>query len=170
MKIITAGEEHIETVRYITHTTIKQIYPRYYPKGVVEFFLECNNLNNIKNSVSQRHVYIIEENGVFLGTGSITANEIYRMYVLPEHQHKGFGSLLMNYLERKIFADYPVVMLAASLPAYDFYYNRGYRPAKYFKYITDSGDILCYHIMKLKKKTDYVNSQLVRVGLVVRFF
>lgn len=152
VKIITAEEEQLETVKHITHTTIKQIYPHYYPKGVVEFFLECHNKCNLKSSIARRQVYLLEQDGVFVGTGSIMSNEIYRLYVLPEHQGKGAGSMLMNYLESKLFMDFSVISLEASLPSYDFYYKRGYRPAEYCKYLTDSGDILCYHVMKLKNK------------------
>ncbi len=152
IKIITAEEEHIETVRHITHTTIKKIYPLYYPKGVVEFFLECHNISNIRSSIARHQVYLLEQDGVFSGTGSILSNEVYRLYVLPEYQGKGIGNMLMNYLERKLFMDFSVITIEASLPAYDFYYRRGYRPTEYCKYLTDSGDILCYHVMKLESK------------------
>jgi GNAT superfamily N-acetyltransferase len=155
VKIITAEEEHIETVRHITHTTIKKVYPLFYPKGVVDFFLECHNINNIKTCILSQQVFILEQDGVFAATGSIMANEIYRLYVLPEYQGNGLGSMLMDFLERKLFADYPTISVEASLPAYDFYFKRGYRPAEYYKYLTDSGDILCYHVMRLKNKNEF---------------
>ena len=155
VKIITAEEEHFEAVKHITHTTIKKIYPLYYPKGVVDFFLQCHNINNLKACISGRQVFILEQDGVFAATGSIMANEIYRMYVLPEYQGNGLGSMLMDFLERKLFADFSVISLEASLPAFDFYFKRGYRPAAYYKYPTDSGDFLCYHVMKLKNKNEF---------------
>ena len=38
MEILIATNKDFETVKYIIHATIKEIYPQYYPKGVVEFF------------------------------------------------------------------------------------------------------------------------------------
>jgi GNAT superfamily N-acetyltransferase len=153
IKIITAEEEHFETVKYITHTTINEIYPHYYPMGVVDFFHECHNDSNIKQSINAHQIFLLEQDSVFTGTGSIIVNEIYRLYILPQYQGKGFGSMMMNFLENKLFDDYPEISLEASLPAYDFYFNRGYRPVEYFKYTTDSGDFLCYHVMKMRRKS-----------------
>jgi hypothetical protein len=38
MNIIKATEANFDTIKNIVHTTIKTIYPHYYPTGVVEFF------------------------------------------------------------------------------------------------------------------------------------
>ena len=39
MKINAAKEADFDTVRSITQQTIKAVYPHYYPKGAVDFFL-----------------------------------------------------------------------------------------------------------------------------------
>jgi len=39
MNIKKAKTENFEDVKLITHETIKEIYPHYYPRGVVDFFL-----------------------------------------------------------------------------------------------------------------------------------
>ncbi|HPP84461.1 MAG TPA: GNAT family N-acetyltransferase [Bacillota bacterium] len=109
--IITAGKEHIEAVQSITHTTIQKNYPYYYPKDVVDFFLESHDIYSLTNSIWQRKVYLLEDDGVFVGTGSINGYEICRLFVLPEHQGKGYGSMLMDFLEKKVFLNFPVITL-----------------------------------------------------------
>ena len=44
MKIILANESDLDTVRMIAQTTIKKIYPMYYPSGAVDFFSKCDKL------------------------------------------------------------------------------------------------------------------------------
>ena len=41
MECIKATPDMVESIYNILHTTIKTIYPKYYPKEVVDFF--CNH-------------------------------------------------------------------------------------------------------------------------------
>ena len=45
MKIIIACLDDFNRVREITQTTIKQVYPMYYPAGAVDFFLNIIPMN-----------------------------------------------------------------------------------------------------------------------------
>ena len=47
MSIRQAVLSDLHTVRHISATTIAEIYPHYYPKGAVDFFLEHPNEANI---------------------------------------------------------------------------------------------------------------------------
>lgn len=47
MSIRQAVLSDLHTVRHISATTIAEIYPYYYPKGAVDFFLEHPNEANI---------------------------------------------------------------------------------------------------------------------------
>ena len=38
MEILIATNKDFETIKYIIHTTIKEIYPQYYPKVWSNFF------------------------------------------------------------------------------------------------------------------------------------
>ena len=40
MKIVTAKMDDLQLVRDITRNTINEVYPKYYPAGAVQFFLE----------------------------------------------------------------------------------------------------------------------------------
>ena len=53
MQIIKAQTEHFEDVKSITHKTISEIYPHYYPKGVVDFFLAHHSDENIMKDFAE---------------------------------------------------------------------------------------------------------------------
>jgi len=46
MDIQLANESDLDIIKKITNTTIKEIYPHYYPEGAVAFFLNHHNYNN----------------------------------------------------------------------------------------------------------------------------
>lgn len=84
MSIIKAEQIHLNTVTEITHSTIKTIYPHYYPKGAVEFFLEHHSKLNISKDIDMNKVYLCFDDNNFVGTVTVKANEILRLFVLPE--------------------------------------------------------------------------------------
>ena len=51
MDIIKADKNSFEDVKKITHTTIMEIYPKYYPPGAVEFFLKHHSDESIVNDI-----------------------------------------------------------------------------------------------------------------------
>lgn len=59
MNIKLAKTEDFEIVKNITIQTINDIYPHYYPKGAVEFFLDHHNNENIKNDIKYNKVFYI---------------------------------------------------------------------------------------------------------------
>lgn len=65
MKIVQAEIPDFESVRRIVQTTIWSVYPRYYPSGAVVFF-------------ARHH------------SDESSAADIARLFVLPEHQHRGY--------------------------------------------------------------------------------
>ncbi|WP_171003649.1 GNAT family N-acetyltransferase [Ruminiclostridium herbifermentans] len=55
------------------------------------------------------------------GYGSIKDNHITRVYVSPEFQGKGYGSYIMDCMEKEISKKYDRVILDASLPGCSLY-------------------------------------------------
>ena len=135
-------------VRDITQTTIRAVYPNYYPKGAVDFFCKHHSDERISEDIEDGNVYILED-GVPVGTVTVVGNEINRLFVLPTYQHKGYGRLLMGYAEQKIAENYNCVVLDASLPAKAIYLKRGYVEKGYNKIKILNGDYLCYDVMRL---------------------
>lgn len=139
----------LRTVEEITRDTIQEIYPHYYPKGAVEFFLSHHHADHILQDLEDGIVYLLfagEQQAV--GTITLRNNEICRLFVLPEYQHKGYGRALMQFAEQKIYEQHRSCILDASLPAKAIYLKRGYEIVKSCEIQTESGDVLCYDVMQ----------------------
>ncbi len=152
MEIIVALEKDLETVSMITRTTIKEIYPKYYPAGAVDFFCKYHSEDKIKAAIQKGRVFLLEDEGQKVGTVSIKDNHIYRLFVLPEYQGKGYGRALMDFAEEKVFENNDTVELDSSLPAKNIYIKRGYKETGYHVVDTDNGDFLCYDVMVKHKQ------------------
>ena len=148
MNITSAKISDTKAVKTITAQTINSVYPKYYPKGAVDFFLSHHNENNIKNDIEKGIVYILYESDNAVGTVTTRENEICRLFVLPEHQGKGYGSRLLDFAEKKIAENYSKIIIDASLPAKSIYLKRGYVFTEYHTIETENGDFLCYDVME----------------------
>jgi len=149
MIICKADIKHIDIIEKITIKTIKQIYPKYYPAGAVDFFINHHKTENIKKDILSDCVYIlINDDSDTVGTVTINKNEINRLFVLPEFQGMGFGTALLNFAENLIFESYQKIIISASLPAKQIYLKRGYTEISYNTIKTENGDYLCYDEMK----------------------
>ena len=147
MHITKAMLENFEEVKQITRNTISEIYPHYYPKGAVDFFLTHHRDENIRNDILSELVYLLTDNNEAIGTVTIKENEICRLFVLPKHQHKGAGSILLTFAEELIAESYPEICIDSSLPAKNLYLKRGYAVTEAHTILTENGDVLCYDRM-----------------------
>ena len=152
VNIKRANLEDIQIVKHIVHTTIKEVYPHYYPSGVVNFFLNHHSENNIQKAIETEIVLLLNVDGTIVGTGSVHKNEVNRVFVLPKFQGLGYGTKLLEELENIIEKDYSKIILDSSLPAYNLYHKHGYLPVKYEKIITSNKDVLCFHTMEKLSK------------------
>ena len=139
-----AKPDQAERICHIVQHTKAVIYPDYYTKAVVDFFGKLHSLDNIRRDIEEKRLYVLAKDGVIIGTGSHTENHITRVYVLPEYQGQGFGSLIMDKLEKEIFASYDYCELDASLHACIFYENRGFNTVKHIKYDKGDGEFMLY--------------------------
>jgi GNAT superfamily N-acetyltransferase len=148
-KQVIAQPSDLDTVRMIVETTINQIYPLYYPRDVVQFFLEYHAPDRILIDIDAGNVYLfLIDSAIVVGTGTIYGNEIKRVFVLPEYQGRGYGSVIMQQLEGIVFRTYRTVKLDSSLPAFGMYLKRGYKPHAWRRVVTPGGQVLCYHEME----------------------
>lgn len=148
MQITKAQVENSEEVKSITHRTIAEIYPRYYPRGVVDFFLSHHSDENIWKDILAERVYLLLSGEEAIGTVTIRENKICRLFVLPEHQQKGVGAQLLDFAEKRIEEEYTEIILDSSLPAKIVYLKRGYVAMEAHTIVTENGDVLCYDLMK----------------------
>ena len=140
MEYIKAELENLDDVFCIVQNTIRTIYPKYYPKEVVDFFCELHNRENIAKDIENGIVGILLVDKQIIGTGSHDGNHITRVYVLPEFQGKGYGSF--------ISLNYDTVALDASLPASHLYECRGYYTVRHEKCLVENDAVLIYEVME----------------------
>lgn len=145
---IQAQSKDIEVILDIVQTSIQKIYPKYYPQEVVDFFCELHCKENILKDIDDGLVGILLVDGTCVGTGCFRDNHITRVYVSPEYQGKGYGSYIMDCLEKIISKKYSKSILDASLPASHLYEKRGYSIIKHCKCPVKNEAILVYEIME----------------------
>lgn len=107
--------------------------------------------HNIHNDILEDNTYVISCGVTILGTGTMNQNAISRVYVIPNNQHKGIGTRLMDYLEKEIIKDYSYVNIDASLPATEFYRKRGYELLRQAEHSVANGKLLLYSIMRKRE-------------------
>ena len=136
MSIRQAVLSDLDRVQYISEVTISEIYPHYYPKGAVDFFLGHHSEDNILSDIEM------------IGTITIKQNEICRLFVLPSRQGMGVGTELLDFAEKIISCQYSKIVLDASLPAKQIYLKRGYKETEFNIILTRDNDFLCYDVME----------------------
>jgi GNAT superfamily N-acetyltransferase len=151
MQPVPATIDHLDIVLRIVKSTIQTVYPAYYPSGAIEFFLDYHSDAATRAAIERGEVYLFEENSEFVATGSVEGNYLTRLFVLPEHQGKGYGSHIMDFLEDLAFQDHLEARLDASLPAVGMYLKRGYEISAYQRERTFQDHYLCYFDMKKRR-------------------
>ena len=152
MRITQASADDLAAVKAITQTTIRAVYPRYYPAGAVEFFLNHHSDERIRADLAAGKVFLLFDSGKAVGTVTVDGDEICRLFVLPEHQGRGYGRALLDLAERTILARHDEVRIDASLPAKGIYKKRGYRETEYRTIRAENGDRLCCDVMILRRE------------------
>ena len=106
--------------------TIQTIYPQYYPHEIVGFFRNLHSKENIAADIDSGHVRVLVSDNCLVGTGTFSENHISRLFVLPDFQKNGYGSQIMQCLEKEISIEHNLAILDASLCATCFYEHKGY--------------------------------------------
>ncbi len=115
---------------------------------MVNFFIEHHETEKIENDIRHGRVFLIQAENRCVGTATIEGNHIFRVFVLPSFQGKGYGTELMDYCEKKVAQQFAIAALDSSLPAYGLYNKRGYIPKTYEKIVVQHEKVLCFHTME----------------------
>ena len=150
MKYVIASSDMANEICHVLHTAIKTIYPKYYPKEVVDFFCRHHSKEHVLKGIASGNMGVLMEGTVIVGTGCFDQNHITGVYVLPSFQKRGFGSHIMNCLENEISKKYDTAVLDASLPAVCLYEHRGYKTVGHGVHELENGAKLVYEIMEKK--------------------
>ena len=81
MEYIKATDKNINEIYELVQATIKNTYPKYYPKEVVDFFCKHHCKDNILKDINNGNVSMLLDNNTLVGTGSFVDNNITRVYV-----------------------------------------------------------------------------------------
>ncbi len=111
MRYTLAKRANINDIYALVQNTIKSTYPKYYPTEVVDFFCEHHSLAAITQDVENGNVSVLLVNGNMVGTGSFVDNHITRVYVLPEYQGMGYGTLDIKQYRRQGIAMWTLALL-----------------------------------------------------------
>lgn len=145
--IIQAKADLVLEIYELIHRTIEEIYTKYYSDEAVRFFLELHSEENILKDISDGKVYAVTLEQDVIGTGTLDGDHIKRVFVLPQFQKQGIGTLIMDFFESEIIKNHGAVWLDSSLPAGKFYHNRGYVTKAYKEYPLENDKVLAYEIM-----------------------
>ena len=148
MNIQIATLSNLYEIHKLVETTIKTIYPKYYNKKIVEFFLKLHNKENISTDIKNNRVYILIDNNKVIGTASLLENHISRVFILPEYQNQGYGSKIMDFLETKIRLNYDYSVLESSIPSKEFYKNRNYEKLDEETLLIDNDFYFSFDVLK----------------------
>lgn len=154
MKYIKATFDMVNDIYNVLHTSIKTIYPKYYPKEIVDFFCRHHSREHILDRMESENMGVLVCSDVIVGTGCFDGNHITGVYVLLSYQNQGCGSYIMNCLEKKIVKTYNTAVLEASLPAVCLYEHRGYKTMGHGIYELENDVKLVYEIMEKKLRVD----------------
>lgn len=148
LEYCTAVTEQTEEILALVQKTITTVYPKYYPKEIVDFFCGLHNRESITRDIENGNVRVLLCAGRIVGTGSYEEDHVTRVYVNPDMQGQGYGRYIMQKLENEIAPVYDRISLETSLSASRFYKNYGYRTVKRDKIDLENGVVLAYETMQ----------------------
>ena len=114
----------------------------------VDFFCGHHSEDAIEKDIKNGYVSVLKIDGTIVATGCFVDNHITRIYVLPEHQKKRYGTFIMKNIEVQISEKYDKEYLDASLPAASLYEKLGFSTVKHECYPVENGVILAYEVME----------------------
>jgi GNAT superfamily N-acetyltransferase len=127
MEIQEFKKTDLDAVKGLVDETIDICYTGIYCAEAVQFFKDWHTEDKILQNAAEGFTIVLEQSGRIVGTGTIVADEIARVFVNPEFQKRGFGKLIMDKLEGKALSTGAgIVKLDASIPSKKFYDLLGY--------------------------------------------
>ncbi len=125
-------ENEIETVCEMIERGCKNSeFADFYPPQSQWF---CTSYDEIKHRAEYGHFYVVKEHGEIIGCGciapywdSLTESWIATICVAPEHQRKGIGRKIIEFLENDEYAKRATrIEIHSAISAIPFYRKLGY--------------------------------------------
>ena len=148
MEYVPATLEYVDDIHHVMQSTIRTVYPKYYPAKVVDFFCQLHSREHVQEGVESGNKDVLLDDGMVIGVGCANGNHITSVYVLPEFQGRGCGSHILDCLEERIARKHDTAVLDASLPAVMLYEHRGYKTTGHGVLDVGNGVKLVYETME----------------------
>ena len=133
-KIELLKEDEIPAVQKLIEKTVKISFPPYYPSVSIDYVIKSFDFEGIKERAKFTHFYVVKDNEKIIGCGAIgpywdreTESSLFNIFVDPDYQRQGVGTLIMNTLENdEYFLRAIRIEIPASMLAIPFYKKFGY--------------------------------------------
>lgn len=120
-------KEDLEAVHRLIHHVVDVSYRIVYPEGALKIYREYHNIENIRQDTEAGYCVVAENGNGIVGTGILLEENIRRVYIDPDCQHRGIGNRIYAALESKALrAGIKRLDLSASLVARDFWEKHGF--------------------------------------------
>jgi len=106
MVIRLATENDVQAIKKLSDRCFDEVISKHHSPAVVEKHKQRNSIENLKEDLKWKAVYVADDNGKIVGTGAFanfgTAGapkySVSNFYVLPELHRKGIGTKIMEKL------------------------------------------------------------------------
>ncbi|MFC1591585.1 GNAT family N-acetyltransferase [Thermodesulfobacteriota bacterium] len=143
----TSGD--FEEVKRLIDTTIDICYTRDYSEAVAAYFKQLHSADRIARDAEKGYTVVLEVEGLLIGTGTLVGDHVFRVFVDPQFQRRGYGRLIMDKLEQKARSSgVAEITLDVALNAVQFYHQLGYRFSEEAFLDAGDGQRLAYHVVK----------------------
>lgn len=146
----TAVPGDVEAIHAVVQKSILDAYPPCYGRAEVAAFCRLHDVESIAADVGRGRVRVVSASDRIVGTGTLDGDHITRVFVLPEEQGKGYGTRMMDALERAA-QPYGTAVLDTSIPAKALYLHRGYRATGTETWCVEPHD--CFPAFRLNYET-----------------
>jgi putative acetyltransferase len=121
------SEEDLESVCRLIHHVVDICYGDVYPTKALAMYKNFHSCENIKNDAASGYCVVAEKDGELVGTGTLLEDHVRRVYISPQYQKNGIGSMIYRALEERALQNQvPHLGLGASIIAREFWEAQGF--------------------------------------------
>lgn len=116
-----------KTISNIIRENLLNVNSRDYPEKIINNMSRMFTPEYIVDISKVRKIYVVVEGTKIIGTASLAKDTIYTVFIDINHHNKGFGRILINFIERIALESGTISLkLPSSITAQGFYEKLGY--------------------------------------------
>ncbi len=137
------------SIKHLIDTTITVSYAMFSPAYRQHWMDDHHSLNQIIAEASDGYTLVVEREAAIVGVGTLLRGQIQSVFIHPQYQRRGWGTLLIHRLEdsaRK--RGVATVRLAALPPSKPFFEGLGYLVVAEHRFHDAALHQFAYYIME----------------------